>query len=160
MPSYCHHKIQLRFLSTQHDCHIIHDMYAEHLQEQKLISKPSKAKLQHPLCLMHYMCVNTLANFTDQFLKSYLLSHPCMSRVNEHIMNTTTIKKYDPFLSAEQEPPPGPSLVGGGNPQLTLSSSTCFPPCKSQIYIKKKVSTTSRFSLTENKRKIIMVTHQ
>ncbi|MPC11841.1 hypothetical protein E2C01_004515 [Portunus trituberculatus] len=45
-------------------------------------------------------------------------------------MNTTTIKKYDPFLSAEQEPPPGPSYVGGGNPQLTLSSSTCLSPCK------------------------------
>lgn len=70
---------------------------------------------------------------------SYLSSHALMSKLmNKHIMNTTAVeKKHEPFLSAEQEPPPGPSCVGGGNPQLTLSSSTCLPSCTSQIYIKK-----------------------
>lgn len=81
--------------------------------------------------------------------KGYFRSHYWQDPTVIHIMNTIIDKKKSLFLSAEQEPPPWPSCVGGGNPQLTLSSSTYHPHCKSQIYMK-KVSTTFNSCLTAN----------
>lgn len=80
--------------------------------------------------------------------KGYFRSHYWQDLTAMGIMNTIYQNK-SLFLSAEQEPPPWPSCVGGSNPQLTLSSSTNHPPCKSQIYIK-KVSTTLNSCLTAN----------